>query len=125
MSRIHLAAGLLATLCLGPAPQAVASPPDPANCEVPPLITLVARGADGVADPLGIFTVTVRDFNNVPEEGATVTLDFSNCPDIRVCADQADPNVVVDCAGRTVRAVTGSSGETTSACFPKPAWFFQ
>jgi hypothetical protein len=55
----------------------------------------------------------VRDFNNVPDQGADVVLDFSDCPDIRVCADQGDPNVVVDCATRSVRAVSGPDGRAT------------
>lgn len=113
MSRVHLSAILLTALGLGLATRAAASPPDPFNSEVPDLITLVARGPDGGPDPLGTFTVVVRDFNNVPHEGVDVVLDFHDCPDIRVCADQGDPNVVVDCTGRLIRAVSDRSGLAT------------
>ena len=106
MSRTRRIAFLLSILCIGLAAPVAASPPDPDNCEVPGLITLVARGADGTADPLGRFIVVVRDFNNVPEENDLVVLDFSSCPDIRLSSDQSDPGVIVDCLTRTVRGLT-------------------
>ena len=109
MSRVLLSAILLSILGLGAATPAFAKI-DPVNCEAPGLITLVARGADGTADPIGTFTVFVRDFNNVPSENEMVSLDFQNCPDIRLCIDQDDPRVTVDCAGRSVSARTGPDG---------------
>jgi len=104
---------LLSTLCLSLGTRASASPPDPANCDVPDLITLVARGAGGEADPLGIFTVVVRDFNNAPRANREVVLDFSQCPDIRVSATQADPNVAVDCLAHSIGKLSGVNGEAT------------
>ena len=112
MSRA-LFAILFSTLCLSLGTRASASPPDPANCDVPDLITLVARGAGGDADPLGIFTVVVRDFNNGPRANREVVLDFSQCPDIRLSADQADPNVTVDCAAHSIARLTVVGGEAT------------
>jgi len=46
-------------------------------------------------------------------ENALVVLDFHNCPDMRVCADQGDPNVTVDCVARTLRARTDAQGRMT------------
>jgi hypothetical protein len=86
---------------------------DPCNSEAPGLITLVGLGADGSADPLGSFTVDVRDFNNVPQQNSRVVLDFSGCPDIRVCADQRDPSVTVDCVAHTLMKLTDVNGQAT------------
>lgn len=113
MSRVRLTAIVLSTLYLGVAAEARAKLPDPSNSEVPDLITLVARGADGVADPLGTFTVAVRNYVNMPIQGAYVRLHFQNCPDIRMCADQGDPNLLVDCGNRMVSAVTDQAGRAT------------
>jgi len=104
---------ILWLLGLGSSTRATASPPDPFNSEVPGLITLVGRGPGGGADPLGIFTVVVRDFNNVPHQNRDVLLDFSHCSDIRLSADQQDPNVTVDCAGRSLHKVSDANGEAT------------
>ena len=100
-------------LCLGPATTVRAGGPDPANCEAPDLITIVGRNAGGTADPLGVFTVIVRNFNNVPRLNNEVVLDFSTCPDIRLAADQLDPNVVVDCSARTLAKLSDLHGEAT------------
>lgn len=113
MSRTRLDAMILMVAWLGLAAPAFASPPDPANCEVPSLITLVARGADGTADLLGMFKVVVRDFNNIPDADHPVLLDFSECPDIRLCADQLEPDVIVDCVARTIEAPTVPNGDRT------------
>ena len=113
MSRAGLIATLTAALGLGLATWAEASPPDPANCDVPDRITLVARGPGGTADALGAFLVVLRDFNAVPEDDYPVTLDFSGCPDIRLCADQGDPAAVVDCAARTITMPNNGLGEFT------------
>ena len=113
MSRIRVTAILLVTLCLSLAAQAMAKIPDPANSVVPDLITLVGCGASGTPDPLGAFTVVVRDYGGMPHAGQVVVLDFQACPDLRVCAEQSDPNVLVDCASRTVRTFTDSDGRVT------------
>ena len=123
MKRIRLVAILLSILAAGPGLQAeagnpntgprAACNPDPANCEVPDLLTLVARGPDGSADPLGTFTVMVRGYNNEPVENASVILDFRRCTDLRVCSDQLDPNVLVDCISRTVRTLSDAQGRAT------------
>ena len=112
MSRGLFAAILLPALWLGFVPRSAARV-DPTNCEVPNLITLVSLGAGGVADPLGIFTVVVRDFNNVPRQNQHVVLDFSQCSDIRMSADQDDPGVTVNCSGGSLSKLTDVNGEAT------------
>jgi hypothetical protein len=113
MSSTRIATLLGFILFLRLAATGAASPPDPANCEVPDHITLVARGPSGGADPLGIFGVVVKDFNNVPELDYDVVIDFSSCPDLRICADQSDPNVVVDCVAHTLSAPQDQNGRAT------------
>jgi len=103
---------LLAVCGLLAASAAVAHVPDPANSTCPaPAIKVV--GTDGtVGDPLGAYTVTIRDFNNVPIENSSVVIDFSNS-DVQLCTDQKDPDVIVDCVSQTVRKLTDVNGHAT------------
>ena len=105
-------ATLLAVCGLLAASAALAHVPDPANSTCPgPCIKVV--GHDGsVGDPLGAYTVTIRDFNNVPIENSSVVIDFSNC-DIQLCVDQKDPDVIVDCVSQTVRKLTDVNGHAS------------
>jgi len=112
MSRVLLSAALLSLLAVTAASPAIAKV-DPDNCEAPDLITLVARGPNGAADPIGTFTVILRDRNNVPDENEPVTLDFHYCADIRLCSDQRDPGLVVDCVARTVSGRSSPDGRVT------------
>ena len=63
-----------------------------ANCfypvtTVPPVVRVGGMtAANGVPDPTIAYTVTVRDFANNPVAGSTVTLDFCQCTDTRLCA---------------------------------------
>jgi hypothetical protein len=110
MFRNLLAAIAFPAVLMGAAAADPAKIPDPANCEVPGLITLVARGPDGSADPLGSFTVVVKDFNNVPKQNVLVVLDFHGCSDIRICANQGDPSTTEDCLTRTIREYSDVDG---------------
>jgi hypothetical protein len=112
MSCVRPAVVLFSIFGLGLASPAIAKI-DPWESSVPDLITLVARDANGGADPIGTFTVVVRDFNHFPDPGDNVILDFHNCPDILLCADQNDPNVFVDCTNRSIGAVSDSNGQAT------------
>src|SRR5262245_32793909 len=88
-------------------------PPDPTNSECQgPCIKVVGHNGS-VGDPIGQYCVTIRDFNNVPILNAPVIVDFSNCG-IQLCADQMDPDVVVDCTAQTLRKLSGADGK---ACF--------
>ena len=112
MLRVLLSAILLSLLGMIAATQAIAKV-DPANCDTPDLITLVARGPSGTADPMGTFTVILRNPNNEPDEGNPVVLDFHDCTDIRLCTDQQDPGLVVDCVARTITGMSGPDGRVT------------
>lgn len=125
MKRILAVAFLVSILCPGLVPDAGARgrppatssscllcTPDPANSETPGLITLVARGPDGNADPLGTYTVTVRGYSGGPRENTSVVLYFAD-PHVRISTDQGDPNVIVDCLGSAVRAISDENGRAT------------
>jgi hypothetical protein len=92
---------------------ALASAPDPSQCTVPDLLTLVGRNGGGTVDPAAPFTVVVRRPSGLLMEGASVVLDFSACTDLRICVDQGNPNVIVDCQYHTVRGLTDHFGQVT------------
>jgi len=112
VSRVYLAAILLPALCLGLPSSAAAKIPDPANCEVPDHIVLVAQGTDGTADPFGTFTILVRNLAGNPQQSSSVVLYFRDCPDVRICTNQ-DPGLDVYCEGRSVRGFTDANGRVT------------
>lgn len=59
------------------------------------------------------FTVIVRDLANNPLNGASVVLDFSNCPAAFICpAIPGDPYSINPVA-RNIRAFTGLDGRVT------------
>ena len=103
---LFLAAALLATPAWGETDKI----PSPANCSVPPVLTLVGRSA-GVADPIGEFDIVVRDIANIPKSGVQVVLDFSASTDSRICTDQS-PTGGVNCPSKIVveNGVTASDG---------------
>jgi len=92
---------------------ALADVPSPQDSSVPDMLTLGARDASGAVDPSHPFSIVVRHFGGRPFPSASVVLDFSGCSDLRICTDQSDPNVIVDCASRTVRALTDNLGQLT------------
>ena len=59
------------------------------------------------------FTVVTRGFAGQPWPDVSVVLDFHNCPDLRFCSDQGDPNIVFDCTSRTIRGMTAADGHVT------------
>jgi hypothetical protein len=102
---------LPAVLVLALARPAVAGTPvvHPPNCTVPGFILLV--GASGVVpDPLGTFSVTVRDFNNFPITNSSVMIKFY-CTGIGICQYQA--GLLVDCSNREVMTAAGLGGVAT------------
>lgn len=82
------------------------------NSIIPPYISIVGNRF-GVPDPYGTFTVLVRDLANNPVPGSMVVVDYANVPDLDLCADQQDANLVVDCATRTARKLTDAQGIAT------------
>jgi hypothetical protein len=54
------------------------------------------------------FTVVVRDVANNPVAGATVTLDFSSCPEVNFCPAQETGTTIVGKTASRICDVTGS-----------------
>ena len=82
------------------------------NSTKPACIALVGLGLSGAADPVGAFTVTVRDNANNPCPGSEVRIDFTDCVDLRIApqSDQPYPGMIVDCTGHSVRATADGNG---------------
>lgn len=100
---------------------AMANVPDPSNSECPVDGWIYVVGHNGTeGDAAGEFCVTVRDYNNLPIENASVVVDFSAC-DLQLCLDQLDDattgppgEAFTDCVSQTVRKLTDAQG---MACF--------
>ena len=103
---------LIAASGLMMASVAMAGVPSAANSTVPACISLVGSLA-GTPDPIGVFTVTVRDFANSPMSGASVAVDLSSCLDLRLCVDQLDAGAIVNCATKTTRKFTNLAGQVS------------
>jgi hypothetical protein len=112
MSRAWFVTFVLSILGSSLASRANAKLPDPNQCDVPDHIVLVACGADGSADRLGAFTIQIRNLAGQPQN-SYVAFDFSNCPDVRICAAQGDPVMYADCASHAVTAMTDMNGRLT------------
>ena len=82
------------------------------NSTIPGMIRLVGHDGRGTPDPIGLFTVTVRDLANDPVRGAKVDVDFSSCPDALLSSVQ-ESGITVVCAARTVSAFTDAAGRVT------------
>jgi hypothetical protein len=82
----------------------------PPNATVPAAISLVGSLGGVPAHSAGAFQVIVRDPGNNPLPGAHVVIDLSGCPDLHLCADQLDPGVDIDCAGKRVGRYTDALG---------------
>lgn len=102
------ALALVVWLALLPSVARASLPPFP-NATVPACISLV--GSDGaVASGMGAFQVVVRDLANNPMQGVSVRIDLSGAPDLRMCAQQLAPGVVVLCADNVATAITDANG---------------
>lgn len=90
---------------------ALAGPPTAANSTVPPGIRLVGENGGGQPDPLGLFTVTIRDAANNPLPGCAVEIQFNNTPQMSVGSTQSYPGLSITCAPYpVVTATTDASG---------------
>jgi hypothetical protein len=100
---------------LGPS-TVMASGPKSWTSTIPHAITLVGT-KDGVADPLGEFSVTIRDGSSNLVAGSTVVIDFDGCtPDIRVCATQPHEGLSVGCVWPPGK-ITGITNQAGTATF--------
>ena len=98
LSVLLLASGAL----LAPARAAAQSPvPSPANCTLPPRVTVWLDGNC-------CFDVTVRDTAGSPIAGSNVVIDFSVCR-VEFCPQQP-AGVTVDPVGKTALAITNAAG---------------
>lgn len=79
----------------------------------PPMIRLVGS-LNGVADPHGDCSMVIWDSSNNPAANIPVTIDFTGCPDVRICTSQSAGTQVV-CNGSTssVTRCTDASGQVT------------
>lgn len=102
----------LASLLLALAADARADLPPPSNSIFPSCITLVGSHG-GVPASVGSFEVLVRDLANNPIPNSVVTIDLSLVTDLRLCDDQPDPNVFLDCANHRVTALTNVFGRVS------------
>lgn len=110
----------LAALTFAITPPARADVPSPSNSTTPHCISVLGYDASGVLDPIGEFTVIERDLANQPIRNGLIVVDFSDCPELRFCADQHQPGVIVHCPTRTVRRFTDANGRAT---FRVAGWF--
>lgn len=108
-SAVPMIGGTLLGLLLAVLP-AMGGVPSPANWTVPSLIIVVGEDGNGVPDPRGEFTVVARDLANNPMPGVLVTIYFPSCGEARLASNQNDPDVVVNCASRSVSKLTDANG---------------
>jgi len=97
----------------GWAAPARADVPSASNSTTPTFVRLVGSSARAHDAPAGSFMVVVRNIANNPKPGATVIVDLSQCPDAVVCADQLDPNAVVNCAAKSVTKFADAFGQAS------------
>jgi hypothetical protein len=109
---------LAAALMIGVVPCSVAnagtcSPGLGSDSDIPCGINLVGTH-NGVADPRGQFTITIRDLahNTIPD--CEVTIDFGACSDIRIATVQS-PGITMECLANpsphaVVHATTDANG---------------
>lgn len=106
-------AGLLCPLLLSAglfAPAIAGDKPFPPNSTLPKGVTLVGT-RDGVPDPLGATVFLIRSLLH-PLPNVTVTLDFANCPDVRL-GDMTAPDTWFNCGAKTISKLTDGTGTVT------------
>ena len=103
--------GTLFTACgLLMAGAAMGKVPSAANSTVPCAIKVVGKNGN-ITSPNHTITIVVRDLNNRPKPGSLVTIDFTNCVDVKLSIGQNGSGAeVVDCPAKTVRAITDATG---------------
>ena len=111
--RSLLVVSWVAALASAFAPPAGADLPEPPNSTIPSCIPIMGHNSAGIPDPQSQVEVIHRDLANNPIAGALVVLDFSSVPELRLCSDDHDPNMIVDCPTRTVRKLTDANGRAT------------
>jgi len=106
-------ATLLSVCGLLVAGAAIASVPSPNNSTITNIVRLVGANAAGtIVDPVGTYTVVIRDLANNPVQNSSVVIDFSLCGtfDTNMGTIQNHPGVTLDCPTKTVRGLTDATG---------------
>jgi len=83
------------------------------NSTVPSHISLVGSVGSVPASGFGSFVVIVRDLANNPVPGVNVTIDLASAVDLSFCDDQLNPDLVVNCPAKTVRATSDAAGRAS------------
>lgn len=100
----------LAALALASASAALANTPSPMNHTIPTHVVLVGHGPAGPDSVTGHVYCIIRDLASNPVPNSEVRFDFSGCTDLTIATDQRDPRLTVNCAQRTVTAITDQNG---------------
>lgn len=95
-----------------PARAQVIVDPSPHNNTIPLQILIVGRDANNGVDPRGSFSITCRDFANVPTPGVKLRVLFPPASGARLCATQVASITAMQCdqAGSWVEGVSDQSG---------------
>jgi hypothetical protein len=102
---------LVSVLAVASASIAGAQVPDPSLSTCPSFVYIVGRVANGDGvDPVGLGTITLRDFANNPRVGVPVTLDFSGCCDLALCGAESNGQPL-EISGQQVTGVTNDAGQ--------------
>ncbi|MCC6650187.1 MAG: hypothetical protein IT348_03445 [Candidatus Eisenbacteria bacterium] len=107
------ALAFLFLLGLVPSPAAADWPWPYPNSTLPSQVRLVTWNGAAPDAALGQFTVIIRDLANNPVPGSTVSVDFTSVPEVRIAADQMDPEALTICGEHRVRKLTGADGSAT------------
>lgn len=92
---------------------AMAGVPSSENSDVPTGFRMVGHVL-GVPDAAtGTLPIVVRDLANNPIPASSVVVDFSACPDLRICDTQFDAAITVSCGGKTIHGLTDATGAIT------------
>jgi hypothetical protein len=105
----------LATICLIASAHEAQAQPSPVTSRVPSFIRVVGtQTVAGAPDPRGALTITVNDAAGAALAGETVTIDFGNCLETRLCSAQVGAAVLACAAGtRQITGVTNAVGQLT------------
>jgi hypothetical protein len=108
-------ASLLSVCGLFIAGSAMAFVPSPVTSSIPCAVNLVGSNAPNTTtDPLGDFTITIKDIAGNPIQNSAVVVDFSGCcNDIHLSTTQHGAGVTLDAPNKRILATTNASGQVT------------
>jgi hypothetical protein len=106
-------ASLLTVCGLFIAGSAMAFVPSPVTSSIPCAVNLV--GNNGlVTDPVGDFTIVIKDIAGNPIQNSAIVVDFSGCcNDLRLSTTQHGAGVTLDSPNKRILATTNALGSVT------------